>query len=297
VAKASRGVKPQSRLGSRRLARLQRFGEDYSLELFVTFGLGIAGIFLGYSSLANSSKFSLAVLFAVFDIVFVFFRNIAKRIDDLANDYLTVIPRKKLSRVLYQHLDSQREGLLIRASRLAEHLSCELEKHEMYGELIGLTAIVTEYYAGSRDGTIWAISSVNIEDFDEEPLAEAYLEANRTAVAHKVDVRRIFLLDSRQMTDRRVRSIVERHSDALREGESDETLAVRWILRSELDRLDQIQDFALFATDALVIQSAAAGIAELTHDDVKIRRASDAFTRLWNHPRAHTVRELRDLRP
>ncbi len=285
-----------SRSGSHRFARIQRFGEAYSLELLVTFLLAIAGIFVGYSSLANSSKFALAVLFAICDLVFVFFRIITKRIDTLANDYLTVIPRKRLSRVLYQHLDSQREVLLNRATRLAEHLSCELEKHEMYSELIGLTSIVTNYYAGSRDGTIWAVSSVNIEDFDEEPLAEAYLEANEAAVAQKVDVRRIFLLENRQVSDRRVRSIMERNSNALREANSDAAPPVRWILRSDLDRLDQVQDFALFATDALVFQSAAGGIAELTHDDVKIRRACDVFTRLWNDSHAHTVEELRETR-
>jgi hypothetical protein len=280
---------------------LQRFGEDYSIEIFVTFCLGIAGIFVGYSSLANSSKFSLAVLFAVFDTIFIFSRHITKRIDALANDYLTVIPRRRLSRVLYQHLDSQRESLLSRAARLAEHLSCELEKHEMYRELIGLTAIITDYYAGSRDGTIWAISSVNIEDFDEEPLAGAYLEANNAAVEHGADVRRIFLLDNRQQTDPRVKTILRRHSDALRAAESQgeeslEMSSVRWISRSDLDRADQAHDFALFGTDALISQSAAAGIAEMTYDELKVRRASDAFTKLWEHPQAHTVDELRGSR-
>jgi hypothetical protein len=275
-----------------RIEQIQKFGEEYSLELFVNFCLAIAGIFLGYSSLANSSKFSLAVLFGVFDVVFIFFRVITKRIDALANDYLTVIPRHKLSNVLYQHLDSQREQLLDRASQLATQKSCELEKHEMYKELIGLTQIVTQYYGARRARTIWAISRVDIEDFDEEPLAEAYLEANRAAVAQNVDVRRLFLLDGGQVESRRVKHIVERHNNVLQRSDADAQPAVRWLLRSELSAFDQAQDFALFATEALVIQSATGGLSELTHDERKIQRADEVFLRLWSHQQAHSVAEL-----
>jgi hypothetical protein len=232
------------------------------------------------------------VLLGVFEIVFVFFRVIVRRIDTLTHDYLTVIPRDRLSRVLYKHLDSQRAGLLTRASRLAEHLACELEKHEMYGELIGLTEIVTEHYAGHHDGVIWAISSVNIEDFDDEPLADAYLEANRKAAIQRVKVCRLFLLEERQTKDRQVIALMKKHADALGGEDVTSDSGVKWLLRSTLDLSDQLQDFALFAGGALVSQNVGGALAELARDEIKISRATDVFERLWNRPDAHRVSEL-----
>lgn len=269
---------------------------NYSLEIAFTAALIIVGLIVGNTKLSNSSKFAVGVYLGILEIVFVSFRLIDRRITALARDYLTVIPRDRLSRVLYQHLDSQRALLLDRATRLADHLTCELEKHEMYSELIGLTEIVTEYYGGSGLATIWAISSINIEDFDDEPLAEAYLEANRRAVAEGVNVCRLFLLDDRQIKDRQVTSLMRKHHDALTEHGTSTGSGVRWLLKADVPRSDQTQDFALFANDALITQSISGDRGELTHDQDRTKRAAALFHRLWKRKNAHPVSELHGVR-
>jgi hypothetical protein len=266
--------------------------DDYSLEVALTAGLFIASIFVGYSNLASGSKFSLVVLFGVFEIVFVFSRHITRRIDALARDYLTVIPRDMLSTVLYQHLDSQRTDLLERAKRLSDHHLCELEKHEMYSELIGLTDIVRKRYSGGPKGRIWAISSVNIEDFDDEPLAEAYLDATRMAVRDDVAVCRLFLLDQWQAEDGQVAALLRRHEEALGGNPHSDESGVKWLLKPGLARGDQNQDFALFADDVLVAQSMAGDLAELGFDEVKVSRALATFRRLWRSSGAQRIDSL-----
>jgi len=273
-------------------SRLLKRQDDYTLEIGVTAGLFIAGIFIGYSSLANSSKFSLAVLLGVFEIVFIFSRVITRRIDALARDYLTVIPRDLLSSVLYQHLDLQRATLLRRAKRLADHHLCELAKHEMYDELIGLTEIVREFYAGGQRGTIWAISSVNIEDFEDEPLAGAYLGATHRAVQEDVTVCRLFLLDQRQAKDRQVAALLRKHDEALGSKAAPEDAGVKWLPKWELQRGDQFQDFALFADDVLIAQNMSGDLAELGFDEVRVNRARETFHRLWSDPRAQRIAGL-----
>lgn len=278
-------------------SRFRKRQDDYSLDIAVTAGLFITGIFVGYSDLANSSKFSLAVLLGVFEMVFIFSRIITRRIDALARDYLTVIPRDMLSSVLYQHLDLQRATLLRRAKRLADHHLCELEKHEMYAELIGLTEIVREFYAGGPRGKIWAISSVNIEDFEDEPLAEAYLGATSRAVEEEVSVCRLFLLDHRQIEDRQVAALLRRHDQALGGDASSDNNGVKWLPKASLQRADQFQDFALFADDVLVAQNMSGDLAELGFDDVKVSRARETFKRLWADSSAERITSLPTGRP
>lgn len=262
------------------------------MEIGVTAGLIITGIFIGYSGLADSSKFALAVLLGVFEIVFLFSRLISRRIDALARDYLTVIPRDLLSAVLYQHLDLQRATLLNRAERLADHHLCELAKHEMYAELIGLTQIVREFYAGGPKGNILAISSVNIEDFEDEPLAEAYLESTRRAVEENVTVCRLFLLDQRQTKDRQVASLLRRHEEALGGDSTSDDAGVKWVAKSTLDRKDQFQDFALFADDVLIAQNMSGDLAELGFEEVRVNRARETFQRLWSSSDAKRIVDL-----
>lgn len=275
-----------------RWARFRSKQEDYTVEIGLAAGLFIAGIFVGYSGLATSSKFALGVLFAVFEILVIFLRAITRRINDLARDYLTVIPRDRLSPVLYQHLDLQRTTLLERAKRLADHHLCELAKHEMYAELIGLTDIVTAVYAGGQKGRIWAISSVNIEDFDDEPLAEAYLGATRKAMRESVTVCRLFLLDHRQERDRQVAALLRKHDEALGGPSVSDDAGVKWLSKTEIPRSDQFQDFALFADDVLVTQSMSGDLAELGFDAIRVNRASDTFKRLWENSQAQRISEL-----
>jgi hypothetical protein len=262
----------------------------------VTAALVIVGIGVNSSSdLDNSAKVSIEVLLGTLEVVFISLRIILRTLRRLARDSLTVIPRDGLTRVLYRHLDERRTDLLDRVRQLTSQSDCELEKEEMYSELIGLTDIVAGFHGGHLAGTISAISSTNIEDFDEEPLAEAYLDANGRAVARHVIVRRLFLIDHNQAGDRAVKALIRRHHAALTD--SDPTLrgsgsGVRWMLKSHVPAKDQNEDFAVFALEALVVQGSGGQRYELTQDLTKIERAVEAFHRLWDHDR---VKEVSDL--
>jgi hypothetical protein len=260
--------------------------------------LVIAGIIINSSShLQDHSKLALEILLGVFEIVFIFSRRIERRLKVLADDSLTVIPRDRLGRVLYQHLDDQRIKLLTRAEQLADQSDCELEKHEMYAELIGLTNAVTLVKSGHTDGKIVAISSTNVEDFEEEPLAEAYLHANRVAVERHIHVRRLFLLDAQQVRANEVVGLLAKHDTALKPSTTHgRQSGARWLLKSQLPPEDRAEDFALFADGPLVIQAPGGARFELTQDDMKVSRALDTFDRLWNHPEVHQVADLRGQR-
>jgi hypothetical protein len=267
----------------------------YAPEAVITAVLVIAGLTInGSSHLQDHSKLALEVLLGVFEIVFLFSRRIERRLKALADDSLTVIPRDRLGRVLYQHLDDQRTKLLTRAEQLADQSDCELEKHEMYAELIGLTNAVTLVKSGHTDGTIVAISSTNVEDFEEEPLAGAYLHANRVAVERHIHVRRLFLLDAQQAKASEVVSLLTKHDAALKlqQARGGRQSGTRWLLKSQIPFEDRAEDFALFADGPLVIQAPGGVRFELTQDDKKISRALDTFDRLWNHP---DVRQVVDL--
>ena len=267
----------------------------YTLDIAVTALLLIAVLQVNSNEdLEESSKIALEVLIATLEIVFVGLRIIMRRLRKLATDTLTVIPRDRLSKTLYLHLDSQRGALMDRTSHLVEQSDCELEKHEMYAELIGLTDVVTQHSSAPPSRSISAISGINIEDFEEEPLAEAYLDANRRAVGDGVVVRRLFLLDQTQAKDRRLKNLVKKHNAALtgsgvarRQGSG-----AKWMLKSHAPYTDQNEDFALFANEALVTQ-APGNRFELTQDLGKVRRAAEVFSRLWNNEHARDVADLR----
>lgn len=265
--------------------RTESSRRELSLVVDVAFtaGIIITGLILANTGLAEDSKFALAVLLATLEIMWLFGRSIWREIRKLRADALVVIPRDGLSGLLHEHLSEQRTELLTRAEKLSDQYDCELKWHDMYRELIGLTNVVAQHRAGHATGSILAISSVNIEDFDEEPLAEAYLEANRKAVSRYVTVQRVFLLDQPQVSDGLVRGLIARHERALNgelaggAGRS----GVKWLLKSQIPVTDRTEDFALFADEALVTQAASGRRVELTQDKDKIARAYATFRRLW----------------
>lgn len=253
------------------------------VDVAFTAGIIIAGLILANTDVVEEGKFALGVLLATLEIMWIFGRTIQRDLRNLMADTVVVIPRDSLSGLLHEHLSHQRVELLDRAGKLSDQYDCELRPHDMYRELIGLTNVVSKHRAGHATGSILAISSINIEDFDEEPLAEAYLNANREAVERYVNVQRVFLLDSQQAADGLVRKLINRHHKALtgsRASEGGES-GVKWILKTQVPPGDRNEDFALFADEALVTQAASGRRVELTQDKDKISRAYATFQRLW----------------
>jgi hypothetical protein len=259
---------------------------DTVVDVAFTAGVIIAGLIMANSGFAEESKFALGVLLATLEIVWVFGRKIQRGIRKLIDDAVVVIPRDGLSGLLHEHLSRQRTDLLERAGKLSDQYDCELRPHDMYRELIGLTDVVAQHRAGHATGSVLAISSINIEDFEEEPLAEAYLDANRKAVERYVTVQRVFLIDQQQATDHLVRRLIDRHEKALTGSQTSEggESGVKWILKSQVGVADRTEDFALFADEALVTQAASGRRVELTQDKEKISRAYATFKRLWDLP-------------
>jgi hypothetical protein len=275
-----------------RAARLrQELG--ITLDIAVTLGLVVTGLMVANSSLPETAKVPLVILLAVCEIIFLFSRLIFRQLRRIERNSLIVIPHEGLCRIISEHLDQQRTKLLSRAAKLEARHTCDLEKPDMYDELIGLTEVVTRVCGGRANARIDAISSTNIEDFEDEPLAEAYLDANRRAVDQRVRVRRLFVLDEQQARDRRVRNLIHEHAAALTNSDGRAAgSGVRWILRSHVPAADRRQDFALFAQEALVTQAPSGERFELSQDLDKVERAVETFQRLWSHAQVQAVREL-----
>lgn len=245
----------------------------------------ITGLVMANTNFDDSEKFALAVLLGALELIYLFGRSVTRRLKQLSTDSLTTLPRDKLSPLLHDHLSFQRSELLARADQLGDQSDCELSTHEMYRELLGLTHVVAETRAGHATGSILAISSINIEDFEDEPLAEAYLAANRTAVEKHVLVQRLFLLDQAQTEDGQVIGLIKKHEKALggKDGQAQPNASgVKWLLKSQITLSDQSEDFALFAHEALMMQAQAGQRVELTQDIKKVTRAYQTFSRLWS---------------
>jgi hypothetical protein len=259
------------------------------MDVLVPAGLVVGGVIVGGANAAESTKVSIGVLLGVVELIFVFSRVILHHLDQLVARTLTIMPGD-LPDVLFKHLDSQRLSLMTRAGELSRQLDCDLEKHEMYAELIGLTDAVTAVKYGTHDASIYAISSTNIEDFERDPLAQEYLDANIRAVQSQVDVRRLFLLDEPQTKSAKIASIIKRHDAALgaqRNGRA----SVKWLRKSRAGSNRDL-DIALFAREVLVRQALRPGGVkfELTVDEKQVRPVIDTFHRMWRE--AKTPAEL-----
>lgn len=275
--------------------RLRTLEAWHALDAFVAVGLAIAGLLTAASKAEDSTKISLGVLFGVTGIVYVFARFIIHRLNAMAERSLSILP-DQLPRTIYYHLDGEREKLLSRARELAANASCDLEKHEMYATLIHLTDTVTEQLSGTLSAAIYAISGTDIEDFEREVLAQAYLEANTRAASGLVVVRRLFLLDFNHLHSARIRAIMQKHEAAIATSRHADS-GVKWLPKTEAGS-DRDLDLALFANEALVRQVSRPGGAkgELTVNDLQIEPALEAFRRLWDHSLARPVADFHPLR-
>jgi hypothetical protein len=281
------------RLRWRRRAR--KLEAAHALDAAVTSGLVIAGVLTATSHVEDSTKLSLGILLGVVELVFLFGRLILREMRKLAARIFAVLP-DDLPVTLFHHLDGERLGLLTRARELSQSMVCDLEKHEMYAELIGLTDTVTTVKSGTLGAAIYAVSGTNIEDFQREVLAKEYLDANARAVAKQVTVRRLFLLDGNQVHSPRVAAIMRMHETALQAKGSIDS-GVKWLLKTNAGG-DSDLDFALFAHEVLVRQVLRPGgvKAELTVNDTQLAPTLAAFHRLWTHKDARTVADFR-VRP
>jgi hypothetical protein len=276
------------RLRWRRYART--LAATHVLDATFTAGLAVGGIITATSKAADSTKVSIVVLLVVAELVWFFGRLILSEVKKLGERSLNVLPAD-LPTMIAHHLTGERDTLLARAHELAASQTCDLEKHEMYATLIHLTDTVTVRFAGSASAFILAVSGTDLEDFEREVLAREYLDANRRAAKGLVVVRRLFLLDSNQLHSAKIRAIMLGHKEAL-SVVSETDPGVKWLAKSDAGN-DRSLDFAVFANEALVRQVNRPGgtKGELTVNLGQIEPALEAFERLWDHNRAHTLAE------
>lgn len=280
------------RLRWRRKAR--RLEPSHALDAVVTSGLVIAGVLTATSHIDEGAKIPIVLLLAVVEIVFIFSRLILRQLHKMSSRTLGVLPYD-LPATLFDHLNGERIAFLNRARELSDNKVCDLEKHEMYASLIHLTDTVTTHKAGTIGGAIYAVSGTDIEDFTREELAQAYLSANKRAVANQIAVRRVFLLDATQCHSAKAREIMNMHETALRDQRDGES-GVKWIRKADAGD-DKSLDFALFAREVLVRQvhrpGGVRGVkAEMTFNESHVDDTLEAFDRLWDHPDAKALAEF-----
>jgi hypothetical protein len=276
------------RLRWRRRAR--RLEAAHTLEATVTSGIVIATVLTITSHAEDSTKLSIGILLCVVELVFLFGRLILRKLREIETRMLPVLP-DDLPTTLFHHLDAERQDLLTRARELSDSMVCDLEKHEMYAELIGLTDTVTSVKAGTLGAAIYAVSGTNVEDFQREVLAREYLDANKRAVEQQVTVRRLFLVNP-HANRAQIAAIMRVHETALQALGSRDS-GVRWLLKSKAGN-DSDLDFAVFANEVLVRQVLRPGGAkgEVTVNEMQITPALEAFERLWDHKDSQPVSEF-----
>jgi hypothetical protein len=199
---------------------------------------------------SKSTKVALDIALIAFEMNFLFGRFVLRKLKALEERAVDVLPRNKLTRIIGCHLEHQRRALLDRVQALVDHQACVLEKHEMYAELIGLTAATTELRSGAFDASIVAISSINILDFNDEPLAEAYLEANEAAVADHITVQRLFLLTDNEAASHEYAREVQKHAQILVSTDHPES-GVKWLLTKHARSEDRDLDIAILIRKSL----------------------------------------------
>ncbi len=276
------------RLRWRRRAR--RLETSHTLEFVFSCCIVVGTILTITSHAEDSTKLAIGILLVVAELFFVFSSRILRELHKLERRLLPVLP-DDLPSTLFHHLDGERGELLERARELSDSKVCDLEKHEMYAQLIGLTDTVTSVKAGTLGAAIYAVSGTRIEDFRREALAKEYLDANRRAVDQQVTVRRLFLVQPAQ-ANRALFAIMKMHEAALQAHGSGDS-GVKWLLKTKAGA-DSDLDFAIFANEVLVRQVLRPGgvKGELTVNEGQIGPALEAFERLWEHRDARPVAEF-----
>lgn len=296
----------RARLAAKATARREapQGREPWTAEVMVSLVIGMVALYISTTGLAHEVKLPVELMLVFFEVSFVLYRlydrrlaaamwkieqsteALSKRLEDKLASAVPQIDSDHLTDLTTNWLTQKRAGVITFADRLSHLHNVELEKEETYREVIELTNVVAE----QRLGEIVAISSLNIEDFEEEPLAEAYLEANRRAVEQGVPIRRLFLLSEQQRTDSYVREMIHKHATALKQTGSGSE-AVRWMTKSAAGPRDQHEDFALFAEQAVVRQMVN-GRFELNEVPETVRDLKRLFLRLWDHQHVKFVDQL-----
>ena len=261
--------------------------DSWLVEILFTVVLGFTGLYISTLSLAHETKVPLEMMLGFVEISFVSFRLFDRRLHEVTTQLhsnmdrtfrsaVQRIPQDGLSLVSERWLSRKRDGLLQYAHALEENHAIELKREGAYREVIELTDAVSE----SGLGDIVAISSNHIVDFAEEPLAQAYFEANRRARSRQVIVNRLFIIAPVDISDRYIRSIIERHAVELKRSDGSE--GVKWMLKTNAGR-HQSEDFALFASNT-VVRQLLNGDFELNEVDTVVRERRQIFDDLWKSP-------------
>lgn len=279
-----------ARIGMRWRRRARQLEASHTLEAVFTSAVFAGTILTITSHFEESTKVAIGILLGVVELFFVFSRLILRELHKIEARLLPVLP-DNLPSTLYNHLDVERHGLLRRARELSDSMVCDLEKHEMYAELIGLTDTVTSVKAGMPGAAIYAVSGTHIEDFQREVLAKEYLDANKRAVEQQITVCRLFLINP-HVNRPQIHAIMRMHEAALQAHGSRDS-GVKWLPKSKAGG-DSDLDFALFANEVLVRQVLRPGgvKGELTVNAGQITPTLEAFKRLWDHREARPVSEF-----
>jgi hypothetical protein len=268
--------------------------EGWGVEIIVSLILAFVALLIHSFDLGPKTELPVELLLVFMELSFISYRLFDRRvtattivIQDAINGIqgslnrtvrgaVPLLDPDTLSAIAYLWLDRRRDRILSVARALSKLHAVELEKAQTYRTVIDLTEVVSSQALGS----ILAVSCINIEDFEDEPLAEQYLTANRSALENGIEVRRLFLLTVTQRDEPRVRSIIETHANALNPpGNTEEN--VRWALITQVAQSDR-EDFALFAGQAAVRQFQN-GRYELNDVPATVKQLGSVFDRLWNN--------------
>jgi len=287
-----------SRLGETARSLSTDWWDSWLVEILVTIILSFAGLYISTLNLQHETKIPIELMLGFIEVTFVSFRMFDRRLtivvselhDSMAGIFRSAvqhIPQDKLSNVSELWLSRKRDYLLAYAHELAMNHAIDFKKEGAYREVIELTDAVCE----GRLGDIVAISSMRITDFEKEPLAQGYFEANRRARRNGVVIRRLFILSPEDLLDGSIRPIMERHAVELKSSDGEE--GVKWMLKRDAGN-HQSEDFALFASTT-VVRQLLNGDFNFSEVAIVVKERRQIFDELWRNPSAKTIDELASL--
>lgn len=268
------------------------------MEILVTVILSFTGLYVSTLGLQHGTEIPIVLLLGFIEVTFVSFRMFDRRLtgvvfelhrnmDRTFRSAVQHIPQDKLSNVSELWLCRKRDDLLAYARELAMNHAIDFKREGAYREVIELTDAVSE----GRLGDIVAISSIRITDFEEEPFAQGYFEANRRARRNGVVIRRLFIINPEDLEDRSIRPIIEQHAVELKSINGEE--GVKWMLKRDAGN-HHSEDFALFAS-AAVVRQLLNGDFNFSEVATVVKERRQIFDELWRNPSAKTIDELVNL--
>lgn len=269
--------------------------DSWLVEILVSVILSFAGLYISSLNLDHGTKIPLELMLGFIEVSFVSFRMFDRRLTNVVTELhrnmdrtfhsaVQHIPRDSLSNVSELWLCRKRDNLLEYAHELAINHAIEFKKEGAYREVIELTDAVSE----GRLGDIVAISSMQIADFEKEPLAKGFFEANRRARGNGVVIRRLFIINPEDLKDRSIRPIIEQHAVELKSINGEE--GVKWMLKRDAGN-HHSEDFALFAS-ATVVRQLLNGDFSFSEVTAVVKERRQIFDELWRNPSAKTIDEL-----